>query len=409
MLIPWMTFVMLVVLAIEAGKCQAPVLHLEPSRGTVPGSYFGMHIHRAGSATPWPAVPFGSWRLWDAHAAWPNIEPQPGVWDFKNLDMYLNLAEEHHVQVLLPLGLSPKWASARPNESSAYGPGLAAEPAHMTDWDEYVRTVATHCKGRVQAYEIWNEPNFNLFYTGNVDQLVEMTRRAHDILKSIDPQALLVSPSATKGAEGLKWLNEFLTEGGGRYIDVIGYHLYSQTPESMAQLIGQVKQSMSSHGVASLPLWNTETGWAKPKPFPSPELGAAYVARAYLLNWASGVQRVYWYAWDNHGFVSIETTEADETTLTPAGRAYGVIWSWLVGSQLRSCDMTVDHTWTCTLHDHQSDKWVVWNQDHDVVMALPQSWHATTTTVLNGSPAALTGTTVKVTQIPQLIVRGPQN
>jgi hypothetical protein len=400
---------MLFVSAIEAGQCQPPTLHLAPSSGTVPGSYFGMHIHRAGSTTPWPTVPFGSWRLWDAHAAWPNLEPQPGRWDFKNLDMYLNLAEEHHVQVLLPLGLSPKWASARPNESSVYGPGLAAEPARLTDWDDYVRTVASHCKGRVQAYEIWNEPNFNVFYTGNTDQLLELTRRAHDILKSVDPQALLVSPSVTNGVEGLKWLNEFLSKGGGRYVDVIGYHLYSQTPESMAQLIGQVKQSMSSHGVALLQLWNTETGWAKPKPFPSPELGAAYLARAYLLNWASGVQRLYWYAWDNHGFVSIETTNADDTTLAPAGRAYGIIWSWLVGSQLRSCDMTADHTWTCTLHGKQSDKWVVWNQDHEVAMILPQSWHATTTTVLNGSPAPLTGATVKVTQTPQLIVRGSEN
>jgi len=214
---------------------------------------------------------------------------------------------------------------------------------------------------------------------------------------------LLVSPSPTHGPEGLNWLNEFLSKGGGKSVDVIGYHLYSPTPESMAQLAGQVRESMASHGVGSLPLWNTEFGWAKPKPFPSPELGAAYLARAYLLNWAAGVERLYWYAWDNHGFVSIETTNADETTPTAAGKAYGVLWSWLVGNQLKSCDMTADRTWICTLYTSHAVQWIVWNSDHELSMNLPTAWRARQTTPLNGSPANLAGGALKVTQIPQLI------
>ena len=55
---------------------------------------------------------------------------------------------------LLVLAHSPAWASARPDERNAYKPGMAAEPARMDDWRNYVRMVgqrlqrATHGEKR---------------------------------------------------------------------------------------------------------------------------------------------------------------------------------------------------------------------------------------------------------------------
>ena len=43
-------------------------------------------------------------------------------------------------------------------------------------------------------------------------------------------------------------------------------------------------------------------------------------------------QRVYWYAWDNHSWVTIETTGTDNKTVRPAGQAYGAIQKWLSGA-----------------------------------------------------------------------------
>jgi len=388
---------------VSAQVAPPSVLHLSPPAEPIPQSLFGMHIHRAGSTTPWPTVPLGSWRLWDAHAVWTNLEPQPGRWDFSNLDLFLSLAQQHHVPVILPLALSPAWASARPAENSVYGPGRASEPRELADWDNYVRTVATRAKGKVEAYEIWNEPNFPIFWTGKTETLIELTRRARAIVKSIDPKALIVSPSATASRDGNTWLNEFLDKGGGQYVDVIGYHFYADTPEKEVPLIAQIRQTMDAHHVGSLPLWNTETGWSKPKPFPSPELGAAYLARAYILNWAAGVRRLYWYAWDNHGFSVIETTQADNLALTPAGSAYAMLQTWLVGSQMKSCDLSADHTWVCALHQPHSDSWIVWNQDYPANFPLPRSWHAKTSTVLNGTPTPVTSSSIQITTTPQLV------
>ena len=63
--------------------------------------------------------------------------------------------------------------------------------------------------------------------------------------RKLIPTVEIVSPSHPLG-KGTAWLNEFLTKGGGQYVDVIGYHFYVQqgTPEAMVPIIQQVKAVM---------------------------------------------------------------------------------------------------------------------------------------------------------------------
>ncbi|HMD32222.1 MAG TPA: glycosyl hydrolase [Candidatus Acidoferrales bacterium] len=382
----------------------AGTMHLVAPPEPVPADFFGMHIHRVADATPWPMVAVPAWRLWDAHAAWPDLEPVKGRWMFNALDKYLALAAEHHTRVLLPLGLSPQWASARPEENSVYHPGYAAEPRDMEDWRNYVTAVATHCKGRVAAYEIWNEPNEKGFWTGDTDRMVALTREAAAIVHKIDPHALVVSPSATMNA-GVDWLTQFLRQGGGQYVDAIGFHFYvaPRPPEAMVPLIQRVKQVMEDAGVGEKPLWNTETGWMAPKPFPSEDLGAAYLARAFILNWAAGARAFYWYAWDNHTWVSLQTTEADSRTLRPAGRAYKVIQEWMAGAALSGCNQDAEHTWTCQLTRAGVTRWIVWNELGDRSFQIPAAWHARTATPLLGEPQAIQGAKLEIGQAPVLV------
>src|SRR5258708_39769235 len=116
-------------------------IRLNPTGNPIPPIFFGMHIHHmltgAAQPTPWPAIPFGSWRLWDAYVVWPALEPEKGKWNFSTLDKYVAMAEEHHVEILLTLGLTPPWASTRPEEKSGYSPGNAAEPKNMSDWQDF--------------------------------------------------------------------------------------------------------------------------------------------------------------------------------------------------------------------------------------------------------------------------------
>jgi hypothetical protein len=400
----WVSIVALFAMAALLSARADDAAHLVPSPGLIPPSFFGMHIHHGGKETPWPAPPVAAWRLWDASVGWPQIEPRPKQWHFELLDRYLSLAKEHNTEVLLPLGLSPQWASVRPLEKSVYQPGSAAQPKEMQDWRDYVTTVVAHCKGRVGAYEIWNEPNEKGFWTGDTPTLLALTREASEIIHSIDPEAYVVSPAPTTNS-GVEWLVAFLRGGGGHYVDVIGYHFYvaPQTPEAMVPLSQKVRQVMADTGVGDKPLWNTESGWAQPKPFPSEELAAAYLSRAYILNWAANIRRFYWYAWDNHSWVSLETTKMDNKTLTPAGRAYGIVQRWLVGAEMNGCDEDANQTWTCQLTRHGAQEWIIWNVAGTRAFTVPEAWHADGVTPLLGEHRAFAGSDFEIGPVPELV------
>jgi hypothetical protein len=239
--------------------------------------------------------------------------------------------------------------------------------------------------------------------------MVTLVREAHDIIKGIDSTAIIASPAATTSA-GASWLDDFLRKGGGRYVDVIAYHfyVYPQPPEAMVDLIQKVKQALARNGASDKPIWSTEIGWAGPKPFPSEELGAAYIARAYTLGWAAGVARLYWYSWYDHKWVAVETTEADNQTPKPAGRAYASIQPWLLGAHMNTCKKGEDGTYQCQLDRDGSKNWIVWNSVGTKNFSVPSSWHATSVTTLLGQTQALTGSSIQVGPTPEILSSSSQ-
>lgn len=371
--------------------------YLPTSRiGPVPKEFFGMHIHRADAGTPWPTARIGSWRLWDAYAGWPDLEPERGKWNFDRLDKYVAMARLTGTEILLPLGRTPRWASSRPDERSSYGPGQAAEPVAIEDWRNYVRTVATRYKGRIRAYEIWNEANEKGFFSGRPESLIELQREAYRILKEIDPGIVVVMPAAV---HAYKWVDNYLALGGGRYADVIGYHFYvpKEAPEAILREVAAVRALLDKHGLGDKPLWNTETGWwiantdGTPEDagiYPTwkrlnPEEGAAYVARALILGRWAGLERFYWYAWDNRGLGLIEPRSH---VIKPAGQAFGKVAGWLTGGQLLGCDSS-GPVWHCEVQDADGGHtWLVWSVSGRESWDVPAGWRVKSVEGLDGEP-----------------------
>jgi hypothetical protein len=378
---------------------------LQPPKAAVPASYFGQHIHHLLDQTPWPDVPVPQWRLWDAGVTWADLQPAKGQWRFEKLDSYVSLAEHHGTGLLLTLGGTPAWASAKPQLKSNYSPGFTAQPANIDDWREYIRTVASRYKGHIQAYEIWNEPNWSDFWSGTTDQMLTLTKEAFQIIHSVDPKALVVSPSAAAGP-GVSWLADFLKRGGGQYVDVIAFHFYTDPhtapPEEMLPTINRVRQLLSDNGLTDRPLWNTETGWLPPARFDSEDLAAAFLARSFIVNWAAGVQRFYWYAWDNQ-YVTIITYKISSHTVTPAGLAYEIIQQWMVGATMNDCAENPDHTWVCQLKRKGKNQWIVWNTQGNRKFEVPKTWRVASATPLLQDSRAWKGTSIDIGPVPTLL------
>lgn len=376
-------------------------------KSKIPLNFFGMHIHRASTTTPWPKISFGSWRLWDSGVIWADIEPQKGKWNFATLDKYVELAEKNDVEIILVLGQTPTWASARPTEKGPYGKGFSAEPENIDDWRNYVRTIAERYRGKIRYYEIWNEIHLKKFYTGTVEKMIELSRETYKIIKEVDSSNVIISPSPGGRTIGLEILEEFLEKGGGDWADIMSYHFYvnPDPPEAMVESIKAVKSIIGRYNLENKPLWNTEAGWFKPKPFPSDSLGAAYVARSYILNWAGGVSRFYWYAWDNLKYMSLYMVEPDFKTLKPAAIAYQEVQKWLVGAKMNYCQSNSQETWTCQLtRDGDYKAYVVWNPNMQLNFEIPQYWQVTQLKDLEGSSRELQDLkSVEISPLPLLL------
>jgi len=323
----------------------------------------GLHMHRSELSGNWPDVAFGSWRMVSAYAEWMYVEPSLGNWQFAKLDGYVARATSVGLSITLPLAVTPRWASARPDEPGIYGPGTAAEPADLERWRTYVRTVAARYAGRIHSYEVHNEANTTPFWTGGIPKLVELTRIAREEIRMADPKALVIAPSGVGLDKRISWVRDFLSAGGAQYVDIASYHLYHSpmAPEAMVPRLQEMRTQLAAAGFASMPLWNTEAGYfVETRPdSPQPkwdkserpyvidaDTAGQYVVRAMLLARVLGIERFYWYAWDSEklGFL-----EPGSKARRPAARALERAATILLRSDVKRCDRSAGGLWTCQL------------------------------------------------------------
>ncbi len=327
--------------------------------GYIPASYFGLHIHRLvkkeppHKERPWPSVPFKTWRLWDAGICWPEIQPDNGKdYNFSMLDKYVELAEEHSVEIVINIGLSPKWAAKRPNDKSGYGENLtASEPRDIDDWKKYVKTIAGRYKGKIKYWEIWNEPDMLMFYTGSPKKMAELVKEAYIILKEVDPENKVISPPVTGYLVLIPWLNSFLAAGGKDYIDIIGTHFYvwfkANTPEKVLSTISAIKSYQKQNKIEQKPIWDTECGFRQDNV--DEELGVGYIARLAVLQWYYGIERVMFYAWNNKHIIKMIENDEKPETINKIGIAYKEIQNWLIDTKIENIKTESNDVWIAEL------------------------------------------------------------
>ena len=148
-----------------------------------------------------------------------------------------------------------------------------------------------HLKGKIQAYEILNEPNLHLWpanYNTYLASAVKAIRKA-------DPAAKIAAFCLTSdfGADGTGWLDECIRLGGFRNIDIAGFHPYSSrelaSPLPADLTIETFRKQVRA--VADIPLWNTELYYLYDVERGKPEMKqkAYHCAWRFLVDLGEGV------------------------------------------------------------------------------------------------------------------------
>jgi hypothetical protein len=339
---------------------------------TLPEQFFGMNILHATHATPWPDAKIASIRLWDTDdTSWSDIEPVRGKFNWDGLDRWLKLAKHNHADVIYTFGRVPQWANGGKHQS--------IPPTDLNAWDEFVRAVVRHSKGRIVAWELWNEPNDSNFWTGDLNTLLQMSERAYRIIKTEQPNAIVLTPSATwHGTSPSQWFDQYFSAGGGKFADVIAFHGYVGTsPEGLTSELQKIRNVAKKNAVDK-PIWDTESSWGVDAKLADPGAQAAFLARSYILHVSQGVHRFYWYAWDGSdgGKTSSDkswgTLWDSKNGVQPAGLAYRSVHTWLNGVQLPLYCNAADSIWQCKLDENSL---IVWNPS--AKQDLPLSPHYT--------------------------------
>ncbi|MEM1211583.1 MAG: beta-galactosidase [Planctomycetota bacterium] len=283
----------------------------------MPDSPFGVHV----AGTPEQAklardLGF-KWVRMNYGIQWRSVEPEEGVWDFSAIDSRIDAFEENDLMILVALGGVPKRQSTAPATYNGWFDRNFV-PKDIDAFAEYTKRVAEHYRGRIQHYEVWNEPflpNFLIrdyvdgrFVHGTPAQYVEMHHKAYAAMKSVAPETVVMWNAGPHYDEA--WNREVVDLGIRRSVDILTFHLYTNTvlgtPNDAAQRAITATRDLWTGSDQITEIWNSEGGASGNDPMATritPPLGrrdhnrlyADHVTRYYLSHLVNGAKNFFLY------------------------------------------------------------------------------------------------------------------
>jgi hypothetical protein len=328
-------------------------------------SFFGADFN---GVTVWPPTDgqgqiatLGSIRLWDDDVKWGQINTAKAVYDWMGMDTWIGLAQAQHLDVLYTFGDTPEFAGSIPANSQCNSPTAysCSSPKDINsdgtgtdaDFSAFVTALVTRYKGQIAFYELWNEADCTCYFAGTQAQLVRMGKDAAAIIRSLDKNARILSPSAHGGTMAT-WFNGYIDAGGAANFDIVDVHMRGAgaenvSPEAFLGIYASVIAETKKHDLSTLPLWDTEHGIKKGQ-LSDPDELAGYVARELSLRAGVALQRQYDYTWDADSPRGLQGSSS--------GTAWDQVAGWLIGHTISAC-VANGTVYTCNLDDGQ----IVWD------------------------------------------------
>jgi hypothetical protein len=178
---------------------------------------------------------------------WPLIEPRPNSFEWGRADYIVKRARHYRVRLLPVLLYTPPWDAPDAND-----------PPQTEAYKTFVRAFAHRYRAFVDAYELWNEPDLERYWTGGPQEYVNaVLRPGYRAVKAEDPRAHVVLGGPASA--DLEWLNDVYRFGGGGSFDTMSFHDYSGDSQILdhARL---VQDLLRTHRQARKPIWLTEYG-----------------------------------------------------------------------------------------------------------------------------------------------------
>ena len=256
---------------------------------------------------------------------WKAIEIAPGRYTWGQVDIIVEAARRHGLEVMLSVYAAPIWlrrvapTGDRIDAPDAGPTGSIQEwweqfkgnhngpPANFADYGAFMELIARRYGDNVQAYELWNEPNLAGNWDGKVapGEFVELIAIGYRGVKRGNPNAIVIAgglaPTGVNlegvAMDDVRYLEAMYQYRNGMirdYFDALGVHSYgynnapNDTPDNYTTASTTYKEHWSfffrrfeqhwavlqRYGDTEKTIWMTEMGWTTHNLHPEFAFGA---------------------------------------------------------------------------------------------------------------------------------------
>ena len=191
-------------------------------------------------------------------SGWARTEKEKGVYDFEWLDKIVENLVCRNLRPWICLCYGNElYSSFAKKYFGAVGCPPIATAEEQEGWVAYVKAVVSRYRGKVQYYEIWNEPDARYSWKHNVAEgepepgpsAVEYAQFAMltaDAIHAADPEAKAVAFGVSHGYD-FTYINTALAQGLADHMDVFSFHAYTPHDTRRAEYLRSYRLLLDSY------------------------------------------------------------------------------------------------------------------------------------------------------------------
>ena len=180
------------------------------------------------------------------------------VHDFSGIDRIYDRVLRLGLRPIVELSFMPRDLASDPSKTVFDYGAIVSPPRDWERWEDLVSELTSHLVARFGrdevrrwAFEVWNEANLDVFWSGTRDEYLRLYDASVRAVKSVDRSLIVGGPASAAG----KWVDDLLAHcaASGSPIDFVSTHTYGNAPLDLRPIAAR-------HGFPGLPQWWTEWG-----------------------------------------------------------------------------------------------------------------------------------------------------
>ena len=150
---------------------------------------------------------------------WSSIERKQGEFDFSGYDTYVDATKKAGIKIIAVLAYETPWLFPD-GEVKRY-----VSKENIPHFLRYVEEMVKHYQGKIDVWNIWNEPNYKRFWTGSDKEFYELSRLAAQKIRETDPNACIIGGAFIRAPK--RMIKRMNKAGGMKDLDGLSFHPYA--------------------------------------------------------------------------------------------------------------------------------------------------------------------------------------